>query len=73
MAQRYSFPTKKYAQVKRFNGKPYKFIDRHDTKRAAQQLQKTIKGKGHLARIIKSRYGYEVWAYYGNIMARGKG
>lgn len=62
MARRYGFPIKKYEQVKRFNGKPYKFIDRHDIKRDAQRLQKVLKGKGSLVRIIKSRYGYEVWA-----------
>lgn len=66
MARKYGLPTKKYEQVKRFNGKPFKFIDRHDHKIDAQRLQKLIKSKGHQARVIKSRYGYEVWAYYGH-------
>lgn len=58
------FPIRKYEQVKRFDGNLYKFIDRHDTKRDAQRLQKVIKERGNLARIIKSKYGYEVWACY---------
>lgn len=61
MKGRYGFPIKKYEQVKKFNGKPYKFIDRHDTKREAQRLQEMMKKKGHLARIIKTRWGYELW------------
>ncbi len=63
MVKRYRFPMKKYEQKKIFNGKSFKFIDRHDTRREAERLQKIFKGKGHLVRIIKSKYGYEVWAH----------
>lgn len=61
---RHGLPIKKYEQAKVFRGKRFKFIDRYERKADALKLQSEIKKRGHLARVMKSKYGYEVWANY---------
>jgi hypothetical protein len=56
-------PTSRYQDTRKFNGLPFKFIERNLNKTDAVRTRDLLKYKGNLVRIIKTKLGFEVWAY----------
>jgi len=56
-------PIQRYQEVRKFNGLPFKFIERNLNKTDAVRTRDLLKYKGNLVRIIKTKLGFEVWAY----------
>jgi len=53
---------KRYSIRRKFGGENFKFVDSFHYKPEAERLKRQIKDRGHRARIIKTKHGYEVWA-----------
>ena len=56
-------PTKRYEQVRKFNGLPFRFLERNLTKVDARRTRDALMYKGNKVRIIETSLGFEVWAY----------
>ena len=56
-------PIKRYEQVRKFNGLPFRFIERNLTKVDARRTRDALMYKGNKVRIIETALGFEVWAF----------
>lgn len=64
-------PIARYETTRKFNGLPFKFVERNLSVTDARRTRDSLMYKGNHVRIIRSKLGYEVWAHPKTRKVRG--
>ena len=63
MVKNLNFPIKRYEIIKVIDGRKFRLMEHNPRKQDAERTRDSLRHIGNLARIIKTKWGYEVWAH----------